>query len=497
MQVSDVHRSLGQPEPFSLSYTLKAPDMLGPCSLSVRGSVAAQADTQSPGVAATSGAPYQDAARSAAEQQEGDALHAAYTHTQVQDSAATLLQSDKAAQRRADAALHRKRKAKLPAAAASQQAVPRAAAAQQQTAPGSKQRRLLAQRIGAAPGINALSTAQGFLHLAASLQAQPSAAAAEVSGTFSSLLCGTSGPQQDTGDPVTLEDDARQQQCLSSRPGQGDSTSRALHAAGDGHGFASLLVGDATCDGFASHKDEPAMIPPKRSMPHFSLAPQAGPKAHEQTAATHAQGHLISDISSGDASEPCKAGMEDSVAPCQRSSEEKAQHHAGTTDVLAEQMAAAAMADTGAAPEMSLDLFMPGATCSGFGTCLGLFRQGAACAGSQTSFSGLFGSKQDPEQAMTNGSSARNQPEIAAAPSKAEESGSEGAHKLSSCVRLDTCIENLAGERSNPQSSRQAEGAGSQKEPLSFADIFSKVCKRKQPSRLGKKSKGGRSHCVA
>ena len=221
---------------------------------------------------------------------------------------------------------------------------------------------------------------------------------------------------------------------------------------------------------------------------------QAGADADMPEDAAHAQDSHHGEVSYADALEPCAAGMKgSSSAHLEPSAEEKKEPQGPS--VQAEQVAAVTLAGTGAAQGeaslSSLDLFRPGATCSGFGTCLGLFRQGATCAGFETSFSGLFGHKQPlPDQDKPADSSAKSQARITGAPSIAGKSGNDSAQAKGSVDRGELCVKDSAGDRSSSRSGSRAQGTGSQEEPLSFAGAFSKACKRKQPSRLSKKSKG-------
>lgn len=222
------------------------------------------------------------------------------------------------------------------------------------------------------------------------------------------------------------------------------------------------------------------------------------------------------------------------------SADEAAQPQAGITvaDMQGERVAAAAAASAGAshleASVSSLNLFT-GATCSGFATSLGLFKPGATCAGFETSFSGLFGCKEAPGQRQADDTAtdpaAKNQPESAKGASKAEttfsglfgrkqaseqrkpaeslpdntakrqpectaaqgKAGQDGAETYQIEDRVDrghACVGDSAGERSHSRGSQPGAETENQKEALSFAGIFSKIGKRKQPSRLAKKSTG-------
>ena len=221
-----------------------------------------------------------------------------------------------------------------------------------------------------------------------------------------------------------------------------------------------------------------------------SLADQAGsPQAGVPEDAVHAQPSPDGQISHGAAPEPCEAGTKDGSARRKPSMEGSLDPQAGAADVHAKQAAAEAEAAQQEASLSRLDLFRPGATCSGFGTSLSLFRQGATSGGFETSFSGLFGHKQAPQQDKPADSSAERQREHLEAPSRAEQTGRGTAQKKGSIDMLDACMEDSIGERTTSRGRGQAEASGSQG-PLSFAGAFSKACKRKQPSRLSKKPKG-------
>ena len=252
----------------------------------------------------------------------------------------------------------------------------------------------------------------------------------------------------------------------------------------------------------------PAAVPDQHGVSHSaqhadsSLQPSSmlSPSLADQAAAADAdmpeaaQGSPHGETSYADAPEACAAGMEESsLAKLEPRLEEKAEPQGPS--VQAEQVASVTLVGTGAAREgaslSSLGLFRPGATCSGFGTCLGLFRQGATCAGFETSFSGLFGHKQPlPDQDTPADSSARSSPQIVAAPSIARQPGDDSAQAKGCVVKGEACTEASAGEQRSSRSGRQQEATESQEEPSSFAGAFSKACKRKQPSRLSKKSKG-------
>ena len=241
-----------------------------------------------------------------------------------------------------------------------------------------------------------------------------------------------------------------------------------------------------------SHSPQHIYPPPHPNMQSPSLADQAGPEVDTQQDAVPAQASPVGSTSFEKVPEACEDGMEESSAQGKLSSEVTAAPQAEAVHVRAEQLAAEGLAGTGTAQgEASLSglgLFRPGATCSGFGTCPGLFRQGATCASFETSFSGLFGLQQAQQQDNAADSLGKSQPGMVAAPGRAGQSGDGSARKEDSTDRVHACTEDSAGEHSYSRGEGQAEVTGSQKEPLSFAGAFSKACKRKQPSRLSKKS---------
>ena len=516
-QVGDIYRSLGQPQPFDLSYILEGPDSHEHGRASPAAAETAEAPQQAAGMAQAAGVPGSGLLAPSSEQLSQQPVHGAVSLEPHTSSVAAPLQglkpvtSSEVSQQQGAAALdetcpdrpqQQQRKAQAHNVPQTQ---PCSAVVHQQNTKATKQRRLLAQRVDAAPTQAAPnSAAAGTVH-AAPPQADNTYAAGQPI-TFLGLL--DSACAVDAGHVACPIQDSHGP----SRSAGTDRNGASAHATGDSGGFSSLFGLGATCDGFGSR---PAALNMPASMDRML---QAGP------AASHEDGNMLSQPAQKEvvpvetAQDPTGslAAAHQELASIRK---DTSQHECGMgggaaaqQGQLAESKAQRAAKEATAAIEgtqpgaslLILGLLGQGATCSGFDTAaveapppgaslcsLGLFRPGTACSGFESSFSELFGRQhaltQDRPAAPTPDAAAKSAPEPITDSATAAGKRAVDAHQ-GSRDRGIVCGEGAsAGEHTNSRGSRGSAGAHSQEEPLSFAGLFSK---RKQPSRLGKKAAG-------
>ena len=517
-QVGDVYRSLGQPQPFDLSYTLDGPASHEHSRASPAAAETVEAPQQAAGMAQAAGVPGSGLVAPSNEQLSQQPVHGAVSLEPSNSSAAAPLQgqrpvtSSEVPLQQGTAALdetgpdasQQQQKPKVQAHIMPQ-TQPCSAVGHQQNTRATKQRRLLAQRVDAAPTQAAPnSAAAGTMH-AEPPQADDMHAAGQPT-TFMGLL--DSACVVDPGHvPCPIQDSHGPSKLVGA-----DSKGASVHATGDSRAFSSLFSLGATCDGFGSRPAAPSMPASMDGML------QAGPPASHKDCTTlsqPAQKEAVPEKTAQDQTGSLAAAHQEQTS----SGKDMSQHERGMGGgaaaqlcQLAESKAQRAAQEATAAIEgsqsgaslSSLGLLRQGATCSGFDTAaveasrpgaslcsLGLFRPGTTCSGFESSFSELFGHqhalRQDTPAAPKTDAAAKSAPEpITDSPTAAGKCAVE-AHQGSRDrgIICGGCAS--AGEHTNSRGSRGSAGAHSQEEPLSFAGLFSK---RKQPSRLGKKAAG-------
>ena len=195
LQVGDIYRSIGQPQPFSLSYTLQAP------ASSEQSLAAQQAQSPLPAVLPNSG------------------LGKAYPSEQAPTDT----------------------HASVPAAAAQPCSTSLPLSSQRQFALPSDQARVCLPASGSATAAAQCSGLAPSSQPHSELQAP---------APLSIQMCGDPAPDASQG--------ASMPHIAGRKQGAEDSTQRSLPAGGDSCGFSSLFSMAATCDGFASNPGMPA-----------------------------------------------------------------------------------------------------------------------------------------------------------------------------------------------------------------------------------------------